>query len=341
MPNQSAQQDASAGAAEFDADAPGFESPEISALVRRALLEDLGLADEARFHGAWSAADLDQLLARDLASFHGVPREARATAILRAKSRGVVAGLAVYAHVFAVLDPSARTLFERRDGDQVGPGDVVARTSARARALLTAERTALNFVQRASGIATLTRRFVEAAANGGPAGVYDTRKTAPGLRRFDKAAVRAGGGRNHRMGLFDEAMLKDNHLDLSRVPADDVAARTAYVARVRAALGSAVRLHVEARDEDEAQAAIAGGADVVLLDNFAPAALRVVVERLRTRARLHGRSHVEFEASGGIDLSTVADFAASGVDRLSVGALTHSVTALDLSLGIEREEGAR
>jgi nicotinate-nucleotide pyrophosphorylase (carboxylating) len=341
MPKQTAQQDATAGATGSVADASGFDAPEVRALVRRALLEDLGVPGDARFAGAWSPELLEELLARDLASFHGVPADARATAVLRAKSRGVLAGLSVHAHVFGLLDPSARTVFERRDGDEVGRGDVVARTSGRARALLTAERTALNFVQRASGIATLTRRFVEAAAKGGSAGVYDTRKTAPGLRAFDKAAVRAGGGRNHRMGLFDEAMLKDNHLDLSRVPADDVAARTAFVARVRAALGPKLRLHVEARDEDEAQAAIAGGADVVLLDNFAPAALRAVVERLRDFVRRNGARRVELEASGGIDLTSVAEFSASGVDRLSVGALTHSVTALDLSLGIEREDGVR
>jgi len=305
-------------------------------LVRRALMEDLGVESGARAAEPFARADVETLLARDLASWHGVPTEARATAVLRAKARGVVAGLSVYAAVFAMLDPDSRTVLERADGDAVAVGDVVARTTGRARALLTAERTALNFVQRASGIATATRRYVEAARQGGHAAVHDTRKTAPGLRRFDKAAVRAGGGRNHRLGLHDEAMLKDNHLDLSRVPSGDVAARTAYVARVRASLGPNVRLHVEARDEDEARAAIAGGADVVLLDNFAPAELARLVPRLREyAAERPGRPAVELEASGGIDLETVAAFSATGVDRLSVGALTHSVRALDLSLGID------
>lgn len=318
---------------------PSLAGREVEDLVRTALLEDLGAGRDPSLSGVWGPDQIEALLARDLATHAAVPAAARAVGVLTAKGRGTLAGLAVYAAAFRVLDPGAETVFERADGDRVARGDLVARTRASARALLTAERTALNLVQRASGIATLTRRFVDTAARGGAAGVFDTRKTAPGLRVLDKHAVVQGGGKNHRFGLFDEAMLKDNHLDLSGVPAGDEAARAAFVARVRARLGDDVRLHVEARTEEEARGALSGGADVVLLDNFEPELLRAAVARLRAFAdrleRPAERGRPEFEASGGIDLDTVSAFAGSGVDRLSIGALTHSVRALDLSLSIE------
>lgn len=320
-------------------EAPRLVGREIEDLVRRALLEDLGAERDPALAGVWGPDEIELLLARDLATAHSVPAGARARGVLTAKARGTLAGLEVYAAAFRALDPTAETRLERADGDTVEKGDPVARTTASARALMTAERTALNLLQRASGIATLTRRFVTAAQRGGRAGVYDTRKTAPGLRVLDKHAVVQGGGRNHRFGLFDEAMLKDNHLDLSGLAPDDEAARAGFVGRVRASLGQSVRLHVEARSEAEARGALAGGADVVLLDNFEPEALKPVVARLRTFVatleRAPERGAVEFEASGGIDLETVSDYAGTGVDRLSIGALTHSVRALDLSLTID------
>jgi len=323
-------------------DVPRLVGREIEDLVRAALLEDLGADRDPALAGVWGPDEIELLLARDLATAHSVPRDARAVGVLTAKGRGTLAGLEVYAAAFRALDPTAETVFEKRDGDAVLRGDLVARTAASARALLTAERTALNLLQRASGIATLTRRFVTAAERGGDAGIYDTRKTAPGLRVLDKHAVVMGGGHNHRFGLFDEAMLKDNHLDLSGVDAHDEAARAAFVASVRASVGDGVRLHVEARSEEEARGALAGGADVVLLDNFEPAELKPVVARLRAFAdelgRAPERGPIEFEASGGIDLETVSAYAGSGVDRLSIGALTHSVRALDLSLSIEGAE---
>lgn len=325
-------------------DVPRLAGREIEDLVRLALREDLGLRRDPAFDGPWGAVEVAALLERDLATAAAVDADARAVGVLTAKGRGVLAGLEVFAATFRALDPTAETIFDKVDGDGVLRGDRVARTVCSARALLTSERTALNLLQRASGIATLTRRFVDAAAKGVVAGgtapgVFDTRKTAPGLRVLDKHAVVAGGGSNHRYGLFDEAMLKDNHLDLSGVRASDEASRAAFVARVRAGLGPGVRLHVEARSESEARGALAGGADVVLLDNFAPAELGALVGRLRTFAagleRSTGALPIEFEASGGIDLETIANFAGTGVNRISVGALTHSVRALDLSLGIE------
>jgi nicotinate-nucleotide pyrophosphorylase (carboxylating) len=327
-------------------DVPRLAGREIEDLVRLALREDLGVRRDPAFDGAWGAAEVEALLERDLATARSIAASTRAVGVLTAKGRGVLAGLDLFAATFRALDPTAETVFEKTDGDRVLRGDLVARTVCSARALLSGERTALNLLQRASGIATLTRRFVDAAAKGVKAGrtapgVFDTRKTAPGLRVLDKHAVVAGGGSNHRYGLFDEAMLKDNHLDLSGVDASDESARAEFVARVRRGLGPDVRLHVEARSESEARGALRGGADVVLLDNFAAADLALVVRHLRAFAneleRPPGALPIEFEASGGIDMETIAEFAGTGVDRISVGALTHSVRALDLSLGIELE----
>ncbi|MEZ5979558.1 MAG: ATP-binding protein [Planctomycetota bacterium] len=194
---------------------------------------------------------------------------------------------------FRALDAAADTEFHLRDGERLAAGTKVAVVSASARALLVGERTALNFVQRASGVASLTRRFVDAAAKGGAAEIVDTRKTTPGLRVLDKYAVVQGGGANHASACSTTYVVKDNHLDLSGVPADDLEARTEFVARVRRDLGPKVRLHVEARTEEEARAAVAGGADVVLLDNFAPDALERLVTRLRTAKKGLGQAPLE------------------------------------------------
>jgi nicotinate-nucleotide pyrophosphorylase (carboxylating) len=214
------------------------------------------------------------------------------------------------------------------DGARVAPATVVAELTGPARALLVGERTALNLVQRLSGIATLTARFVEAcAATGSRTRVLDTRKTTPGWRALEKHAVRCGGGENHRFGLFDEAMIKNNHVDLGRREVN------ALVGALRTRHPD-LRITAEARDEREALGAIAGGADVVLLDNFAPEVLSALCPKLRAAARGRARP-LELEASGGVTLANVARFAASGVDRISIGALTHSAPALDLSLRLE------
>ena len=264
----------------------------------------------------------------DLSSFHAVPERARARARLVAKSPGVLAGLSVFARAFELCDPRARLELLAEDGARIAQGQELARIEGSARALLTAERTALNFVQRLSGIATLTARYVERAAEGGTARVLDTRKTTPNLRLLEKYAVRCGGGENHRFGLFDEVMLKENHIELAGRPIPEV------LRGIRKALGPRVRITCEARNEAEARAGVEGGADVVLLDNLEPDELARLVPLLREAARASGRT-LELEASGGIGLESIAEFARSGVDRISVGALTHSAPALDLALDLE------
>ncbi len=274
-----------------------------------------------------TATDPADRLLGDLTTETALPADALATGRLVAKAPGVIAGLQVFARTFALLDARVDVELLAVDGDPVEPGQVLARLRGPARVLLVGERTALNLLQRMSGTATLTRRYVDAAAGG--ARVLDTRKTTPGLRAFEKYAVRCGGGENHRFGLFDEVMVKDNHADLAGRDLESV------VRDVRAAVGTGVVITAEARDEAEALAGIAGGADVILLDNMTPTLLRELGPRLRAAAERLGR-RVELEASGGIDLSTIATVAATGVDRISVGALTHSAPALDLSLTLER-----
>lgn len=279
-------------------------------------------------------AELDRFLDAALAEDVGpgdvttevvVPREARARARLVAKEAGILAGVGVFTRVFERLGAELELGPALGDGAPLAPGTVALEFVGPARALLVGERTALNLVQRLSGIATLTARFVEAAR---PARVLDTRKTTPGLRRLEKYAVTCGGGENHRMGLHDEAMVKNNHLDFAR------ADLLTLLARLRAAHGPRLRITAEARDEREALAGIAGDADVILLDNFTPAALAALVPRLQAAARGRPRP-LELEASGGITLANVGAFARSGVQRVSIGALTHSAPALDLSLRLE------
>ena len=282
-------------------------------LVRDALREDL--ADAAR------ASDETG----DLTSDAVVPEDRRALGRLVARAPGRLAGLAVFARVFDHAGGGVAVRLLAADGDAVETGAVVAELEGRARTLLVGERTALNFLQHLSGVATHTARFVERA---GGARILDTRKTTPGLRALEKYAVRCGGGENHRVGLFDEVMIKDNHADLAGEPL------AALVARARRRVGAGVRITAEARDAGEAVAAVEGGADVVLLDNFTPGGLAELCPRLREVARASGRA-VELEASGGIGLANVAAVAASGVDRISVGELTHSAPALDLSLELE------
>jgi nicotinate-nucleotide pyrophosphorylase (carboxylating) len=281
--------------------------------VRRALAEDLG------------ADTLDA--AADVTTRLSVPAGRRGRARLLAKSIGVLAGLSCAIEAFRLMDAAAQCRAHVQDGARFAPGDVVLEVDGDMRALLVAERTALNFVQRLSGIATLTRAYVDAVAGTGVA-ILDTRKTTPGLRQLEKAAVVAGGGMNHRLGLFDQVLLKENHFGFARP-----ASYEQTVQRCVRAHGGAVI--AEARDADEAAAAVRGGASVVLLDNFAPGApLRAAVAAVRAAADAAGR-RVLTEASGGVELRTVRAFAESGVDRISIGALTHSAPASDLSLLVE------
>lgn len=242
----------------------------------------------------------------------------RGSARFLVKANGVVAGLAVIEGVFRTLDPAAEVALQAGDGDRVEPVKVVAEVHASVIALLSGERTALNLMQRASGIATMTRQFVDAVAGTG-AQIHDTRKTAPGLRALDKYAVVAGGGRNHRIGLHDMFLVKNNHIDR----AGSIAAA---VERIRAK-GMPQPLMIEVRDTRELDEALALAPDFILLDNMSTVQLRDAVRRTAGR--------VPLEASGGITLDTVRAVAETGVDRISVGALTHSVTALDISMRIQ------
>lgn len=241
----------------------------------------------------------------------------RGSARFLIKAEGVLAGLAVIESVFRALDSTATVALAAADGDRVQPGDIVAEVGASVTALLSGERTALNLMQRASGIATLTRRFVDAVEST-RAKIHDTRKTAPGLRALDKYAVVAGGGRNHRSGLHDMFLVKNNHIDR----AGSIAAA---VERIRAT-ALPQPLMIEVRDTRELDEALALAPDFILLDNMTTDQLRDAVRRTAGR--------VPLEASGGITLDTVRAVAETGVDRISVGALTHSVTALDISMRV-------
>ena len=238
-----------------------------------------------------------------------------------ARAAGVVAGRLCALESFRQVDPSVDVSWRAADGTDVAPGTVVAEVRGPLRSILTAERTALNFLCHLSGVATATRRLVEAVAAANPSTtVVDTRKTLPGLRALQKAAVRAGGGRNHRGSLSDGVLLKDNHL--GAVPVEDA------VARARARFPMRM-VEVECDRPDQAMEAAAAGAHVVMLDNMTPDEVATTVQALRAAG--HG---VLVEVSGGIDETTAPAFAAAGADLLSVGALTHSAPALDLGLDL-------
>ncbi len=237
-----------------------------------------------------------------------------------AKRPGVLAGVPVLEAVFQRLSPEAKVTVGCPEGAEVEPGQVVVVVEGDARALLAGERVALNFLSRLSGIATLTRRYVEAVA-GLPCRIVDTRKTTPGLRLLEKYAVRVGGGTNHRFGLSDGVLVKDNHLSLLR--REGVSLREA-LARIRSRVPHGVRIQVEVTDLEQVEEALEAGADALLLDNMDLVTLREAVARCRGRAIT--------EASGGVTLETVRAVAETGVDLISVGALTHSAPALDLSL---------
>lgn len=270
--------------------------------VRRALAEDLGWGDVT------TEATVDASL--------------RARGVILAKSDCVIAGLELAAEAFRQLDPGAVFTALRTDGDRCPAGTVVAEVRGSAATMLTAERTALNFVQRLSGIATLTRRFVDAA--GGTITVLDTRKTTPTLRALEKYAVRAGGGTNHRAGLDDGILIKDNHIRLGG------GVRKA-VQQMKAA-GLEMPIEIEAQSLDQVDAAIAAGADIILLDNLSIEEVRESVRRIGGRAKV--------EISGGVTLDRMPQLAATGADYVSVGALTHSAPAADLSFELEPDATA-
>jgi nicotinate-nucleotide pyrophosphorylase (carboxylating) len=259
----------------------------------------------------------------DLTSEVFLPADARATAALVAREPGVFSGADVFARVFELVDPATRVEVIAGDGERFAAGAVLARVEGTARAMLRAERIALNLTQRMSGIATLTARYVEAAA-GTRARIVDTRKTTPGLRVLERQAVRDGGGNNHRFSLSDAVLAKDNHLAVL------TAAGVSIGDAIRAArdrIGHTTHLEVEVDRLDQIEPVVAAGVDTIMLDNFTPDQLREGV------ALIAGRALVE--ASGGVSLDTVAAIAATGVDVISVGALTHSPRALDLGLDVQ------
>lgn len=258
----------------------------------------------------------------DVTSRVTVPVESRARGVLIAKAPGVVSGLPVAGWVFERVDAAVRSTARAGDGDRVEPGQVLAEVEGAARGLLAAERVALNLLQRLSGVATLTAAYVDAVAGTG-ARIVDTRKTTPGLRALEKAAVLHGGGRNHRFGLADGVLIKDNHL--AAVGGADRVTRAVRQARAHAP--HPLRIEVEVTTLAEAGEAVAAGADIILLDNMDPPTMRRAVETIGGRAVV--------EASGGITLATVRAVAETGVDLISVGALTHSAPVLDISLDFD------
>ncbi|MBA2497216.1 MAG: carboxylating nicotinate-nucleotide diphosphorylase [Acidimicrobiia bacterium] len=278
---------------------------EVRAVVARALAEDLT-----------PLGDLTSAL---------LPAGVTATAVFATRDEGVLSGTDGATEAFAQVDPAVRVAWTAGDGDAITAGQVVGTVDGPLASILTAERTALNLLCHLSGVATLTRRFVDAAAAGGPARVWDTRKTLPGLRSLEKAAVRAGGAVNHRGNLSDWVLFKDNHLSVLGIEAAVGAARDRWPGRL---------VHVEVGTPDELVQALAAGADAVLLDNHSPAEAAAAVRTAEAWAADHGGRRPLLECSGGITLDTAAAYAATGVDLLSSSQLTMSAPALDLGLDI-------
>ncbi len=288
-----------------------LQHPTVLTLIQLAFAEDLTPDADLRA----LAADLP---AGDVTSASTLAPDSLLKGRIFAKQHGVVAGLLVAAAAFQFVHPGNVLAPRAADGDQVAPGDLLAEVSGPAPALLAAERPALNFLGRMSGTATLTRQFAEAVA-GTRAVVLDTRKTAPGFRLLDKYAVRMGGGRNHRMGLYDMAMIKDNHID-------GAGSIHAAVERVRARHGRALPIEVEVKDLAELETALALAVDRIMLDNMSLDDMRVAVRQVGGCTPL--------EASGNVSLQTVRAIAETGVDYISSGALTHSAPVFDVSMRV-------
>jgi nicotinate-nucleotide pyrophosphorylase (carboxylating) len=273
-------------------------TPQIERLIRDSLDEDIGPGD--------------------LATMATIAAEAQGKGLFRAKRDGVVAGLVLLERIFYFIDARVETRLLVKDGEAVKSGTVVAEAAGPVRALLLAERTALNFLQRLSGTATLTRKYVDAVKDF-PCKVLDTRKTTPGLRTLEKYAVRMGGGMNHRIGLYDAALVKDNHIEATGSIADAVSA-------VRRHAPFMAKVEVEAGNLRQVQEAIDAGADVIMVDNMSITQMAEAVRLVNKRAWV--------EASGGITLETIRQVAETGVDFISSGALTHSAPVVDFNMKI-------
>ena len=256
----------------------------------------------------------------DVASDYLIPEDQRDDAYFVAKADGVLCGLSVAMRVFALLDDTFEAKLYKHDGDKIQKGDLIAEFSGKTVLLLKGERTALNLLQHMSGIATATAAAVE-LVKGTNAQITDTRKTLPGLRALQKYAVTCGGGKNHRFNLSDGAMLKDNHIDAG-------GGITNAVNALRGKLGHMVKIEVETRDLAEVREALTAGADIIMLDNMSNEMMLKAVQIIDGRAKT--------EASGGITLETIAEVAKTGVDIISLGALTHSVKAFDISMKMKK-----
>lgn len=278
---------------------------EIDAVISSALQEDL--------HGG------------DVTSETLIPLELAGKATILVKEQGVLAGIDVAAKVFKRIDPSLKIDVFIKDGTPVKPGDEAAVITGKVISLLEAERTALNFLQRMSGIASTTAQYV-AEVKGTSAGIYDTRKTTPGLRVLEKYSVRMGGGHNHRRDLGEAVLIKDNHIAALRSTGLGL---KEIIAKARQNAPKGITIEAEVTNEAEAAEALKAGADIIMLDNMGPKEMKRVAGMVKGRVKL--------EASGGITLKNVREVAMTGVDMISVGALTHSYKALDISLEMETQ----
>jgi nicotinate-nucleotide pyrophosphorylase (carboxylating) len=268
--------------------------------VRMALEEDLGTIG-------------------DITTNSIVPRDQKGKGVLLCKEPGVIAGLDVAEMAFRLIDPSLRITRQVKDGEHVAAGQVLMEVEGAARSILTAERVALNFLQRMSGIATRTAKFVEMVRYYN-AKIVDTRKTTPGLRALEKYAVVVGGGRNHRFGLYDAVLIKDNHIEIAG------GVKKAIMA-ARHQIPHTMKVEVEVESLEQIDEALEVKADIIMLDNMTPELMREAVEKIAGRALI--------EASGGVTEETIVDIAKTGVDYISIGALTHSIRSLDISLDIQ------
>jgi len=283
---------------------PPLDSSAYQNILRSFLAEDIG--------------------AGDITTEATVSAQQRARGELVAKAPLVLAGIELFVEVFRLLDSTTKVEIVSRDGEELAPGNIPARVDASARALLRGERLALNLLQRLSGVATLTRRFVR-AVEGTEAAILDTRKTTPGLRALEKYAVLVGGGKSHRKDLGDAVLIKENHIRLA-------GGVSAALTAAQAAKGRARWIEIEVTNLDELRAALTHNPDVIMLDNMTPSLVCQAVGEVRQHSAPH---KIVTEASGGITLDNVREFAEAGVDWISVGALTHSAPAVDLSFEIE------
>ncbi len=280
-----------------------WESPQIKQLIRRSIIED---------H-----------VRHDLTTKALIPQVQKGTASIIVKANGIIAGTEISKQVFQEVDPTLQVTINIQDGSAVKTGDIIAVITGKISSILKAERVALNFMQRLSGIASTTASYVQ-AVKGLRAQIMDTRKTTPGLRILEKYAVRAGGGKNHRMNLEDGILIKDNHIAAVRSQGLNI---KEIVARAREEASPELIIEIEVKTQDEAAQAADAGANIILLDNMTPEQMRQAVGLISGRALT--------EASGGINLENVRAVAETGVDRISIGALTHSPKALDISLELD------